>query len=105
MLLSRTTSKKIMLSPGERAMSRIVEGGLIQDSPVTTKNLSHVKMIYGSNVLVLKGKITWTNIPTLSVDTVKVPPAIMSLYRNIIGCADNFFVNKIIFFDRVSLNI
>ena len=86
-------------------MSRIVAGGLIQDSPVTTEHLRHSKFIHGPNSLVLKVKSTTPKIPTVSIDIVKVPPAIMSLYRNVVGCTDNFFVNKITLFGCASLNI
>ena len=86
-------------------MSRIVVCGLIQDSPVTTEHLSHAKVIYGPNVLGMKGKSTRPNIPTLSVDIVKFPQEIMSLYHNVVSCADKFFVNNITFFVCVSLNI
>ena len=86
-------------------MKRIARDGLIQGSPVTTKHLTHANYIYGPDVLGLKLKDTKQNIPFISVDIIKVPPSITSLYRNVTTCGNVFLVNKIVLFGAISLNI
>ena len=94
-----------MLIPGRRKMDRISCDSLIQGSPVTTKNLVHTNHIYGPDVLGLKEKGAKWKIPYISLDIIKVPPSITSIYRNVITCGDVFFVNKVALFGEISLNI
>ena len=86
-------------------MERIAHDGIIQDSTFTTDNLTHANHIYGPDVLGLKGKGTKRNIPSISVDILKVLHSITSLYQNMTVCGDVFFVNKVAFFGAISLNI
>ena len=86
-------------------MDWISRDGLIQGSPVTTKNLAHANNIYGPDVLGLKEKGTKRKIPYTSLYIIKVPPSITSIYRNVITCGDVFFVNKVALFGEISLNI
>ena len=97
--------QQTMLSPGKHKMEHIAHDGLIQDSPVTTENLTYANHIYVPDVLGLKGKGTKRKIPTISIDIVKVQPSISSLYCNLTACGDVFFVNKIAFFGAIVLNI
>ena len=94
-----------MLSPGKLNMERIAHDGLIKDSPITTKHLTHANHIYGPDALGLKGKGTKRKTPSISVDIIKVPPSITSLYQNVTACGDVFFVNKVVFFGTISLNV
>ena len=86
-------------------MYQIAHYGLIKGSPVATNNLAHTNHIYGTDVLELKGKGIKRNIPYISVDIIKVPPSITSLYRNVTTCGDVLVVNKVTLFGEVSLNI
>ena len=97
--------QQTILIPGRRKMDWISRDGLIQGSPVTTKNLAHANNIYGPDVLGLKEKGTKRKIPYTSLYIIKVPPSITSLYRNVTTCGDVFFVNKVAFFGAISLNI
>ena len=64
--------QQTMLVPGKHKMEGIDRYGLIQDSPVTTKHLTHANHIYGPDVLGIKGKETKRKIPSISVDIIKV---------------------------------
>ena len=94
-----------MLSPGKHNMEHIDRDGLIQESPVTTEHLTHANHIYGPGVLGLKVKGAKQKIPSISVDIIKVPPSITSLYRNVTACGDVLFVSKVTLFSAISLNI
>ena len=94
-----------MLIPGRNKMYQIACDGLIKGSPVATNNISHTNHIYGTDVLGLKGKGIERNIPYISVDIIKVPPSITSLYRNVTTCYEVLVVNKVTLFVAVSLNI
>ena len=71
--------QQTMLRTGKHKMKRIACDGLTQDSPVTTKYLTHANHIYFPDVLGLKGKGTKRMIPSISVYIIKVPPSISSL--------------------------
>ena len=94
-----------MLIPGKRKMERIAHNGLIQESPVTTKHITHTNHIYGPDFRGLKGKGTKRKIPSISVDITKILPSITSLYQNVTACGDVFFVNKVTLFRAIRLNI
>ena len=94
-----------MMSPGKHKMDLIARDGLIQDSPITTKHLTHANHIYGPDVLGLKVKVTKRNIPSISVDIIKVLPLISSIYRNVTACGDVLFVNKFALFGAICLSI
>ena len=94
-----------MLIPGKRKMERIAHNGLIQESPVTTKHITHTNHTYGPDFRGLKGKGTKRKIPSISVDITKILPSITSLYQNVTAGGDIFFVNKVTLFRAIRLNI
>ena len=94
-----------MMSPGKHKMDLIARNGLIQDSPLTTKHLTPANHIHGPDVLGIKGKVTKLNIPSISVDIIKILPSISSLYSNITACGDVLFINKVALFGAICLNI
>jgi hypothetical protein len=59
-------------------------------------------MIWGKNVVALKGKTTWTKPDPVARDFVKVPVELLKLHREVYNTADLFFVNKIPFFLTLS---
>jgi hypothetical protein len=91
--------------PSTRDYLKIVEGGMLQNCPVSRGDIMAAEDIFGPNLGSLKGKTVRhknIHVPSLVAD---VPYEIIRAHRDVTLCFDIMFVNRIAFLVTVSRSI
>ena len=93
--------------PSEADFQRILAHGLIRNCPVTPIDAKRALAIYGPDIATLKGKTTRAGAaPRLpAFEAVPLPPPVLEHHRNVVLCADFFFVQGHIFLHTISRDI
>jgi len=97
--------QNIIGRPSTRDFSKIVEGNMLRNCPVTKADILAAEDIFGPNLGSLKGKTGRTksdHVPSLVAD---LPYNIIKTHRNVILGFDIMFVNKIAFLVTISRNV
>jgi hypothetical protein len=83
--------------PSLKDYKMLVESGLINNCPVTTKDVQVAEDIFGADIHALKGKTTRTKPTRVETDYVEVPHEILKLHKDVTLCGD-IFLYKVIHF-------
>jgi hypothetical protein len=97
--------QNIIGRPSTRDYVKIVEGGMLQNCPVSRADVTAAEDIFGPNLGSLKGKTVRNkndHVPSLVAD---VPFDIIKTHRNVTLWFDIMFVNKIAFLVTVSRSL
>ena len=102
--LARATLFKIGL-PSVRDFKHLIRYNLINNCPVTLKDVDLAERIFGPSIANLKGKTTRTRPTPVRQDIVSIPEALKEPHKDVTLDIDILFVNKIPFLMSVSHNI
>ena len=94
-----------LVYPSIKDFEWAVVSNLIQDCPITKRDIEVAQAIWGKDVCALKGKTVRSNAPRVGGMALKVPREFLNLHREVYLTVDLFFVNKIIFFLTLSRKI
>ena len=97
--------RKVLFSPSDWDMVRIVDGRLLENITIECKNLVTSNEIFGPDLIALKGKTVSQKTPEVQVEIESVPVAIMSLYCQDTVASNILFVNRISFLISISLHL
>jgi Reverse transcriptase (RNA-dependent DNA polymerase) len=91
--------------PSLKDYKLLVENGLINNCPVSVKDIQVAEDIFGPDVNALKGKTTRTAPKRVEIDYVDVPKDLLKVHKDVTLCGDIFFVQGYPFFVTLSRNI
>ena len=82
---------------------RVIQNGLIRNSPVTVGDVRRSNVIYGPPIPPIKGRTRYQNAPrTTEKDIMQLPAALYEELKNVTLCIDYHFVNGIPVFHSIS---
>src|SRR6056297_3221525 len=88
--------------PTYEDLKKIVRLNTIQNCPVTAEHVAVAEKVYGKDIASVKGKATRRKPPTVTIDTVDIPPELKLNQQLVDLCIDAFFVNRITFLGSIS---
>ena len=91
--------------PSTRDYVKIVEGGMLQNCPVSRQDIAAAEDIFGPNLGSLKGKTVRHKNDRVDSLVADVPYDIIKVHKDVTLCFDIMFVNKIAFLVTVSRSI
>ena len=91
--------------PSTRDFAKIVEGGMLQNCPVTREDIAAAEDIFGPNLGSLKGKTVRHKNNRVDSLVADVPYDIIKVHKDVTLCFDIMFVNKIAFLVTVSRSL
>jgi hypothetical protein len=92
--------------PSYRDFCNMIKFQMIQNCPITVRDVQTAEAIYGKDVYAVRGKTVRRQPSHVRDDVlVPVPPSILTHYRKITLCIDLFFIDKIPFFTTISRKI
>ncbi len=95
----------VMGSPPLRNLKYFIRQGLVDNCPVTTKDLDIAEKIYGPDVSTLKGRSTRSKPKPIVDDTIEVPPEILDNNQRLELCMDIMFINKMPFMTAIDRSL
>jgi Reverse transcriptase (RNA-dependent DNA polymerase) len=91
--------------PSTRDYVKIVEGGMLQNCPVSRQDIVAAEDIFGPNLGSLKGKTVRHKNDRVESLVADVPYDIIKVHKDVTLCFDIMFVNKIAFLVTVSRSL
>jgi hypothetical protein len=91
--------------PSLKSYLRIIDDNLLQNCPVTRRDVMIAEHIFGPDVGSLKGKTVRQYPATVKIQVTSVPESIMSQYSEVTVGGDIMFVNRIPFLVSISRHI
>ena len=91
--------------PSTRDYVKIVEGGMLQNCPVSRQDIATAEDIFGPNLGSLKGKTVRHRSKRADSLVADVPYDIIKAHKDVTVCFDIMFVNKIAFLVTVSRSL
>ena len=85
-----------MVFPSISTSKHAIDNGIINNCPITSKNIDNYIKIFGTPIPLLKGKGTRKTPKVVSSTTSQTPTEILDVNSNITLNIDTFFINKII---------
>jgi hypothetical protein len=82
-----------------------VSTGQIKNCPVTSTDIKIAEIIFGPNIMCLKGKTTRSKTTQAHLEPIKIPISISEKYRDVTLAADIMFVRGFKFLVTVSEHI
>ena len=93
---------KTLAYPSTKYFRWVVQSHQIKNFPVTVQNVIDTINIWGKYLDAFKGKNNWSKLNIVERDQMELPIKILKLNREVFLIAYIFFVNKILFFLKVS---
>jgi len=72
---------------------QLLRQNIIQDCPVTVKDVNIAEKIFGPDIGSLKGKTTRKKPPVVRNDDIEIPPELLHQHDDLVYCMDIMFVN------------
>ena len=82
-------------SPTVANMKLILKQNLIEECPVTSKDVEVAELIFGPEVGTLKGKTVRKKSPVVKSDIIEIPKEILDKHQNLVLEIDLMFVNRL----------
>src|SRR5210317_193221 len=83
----------------------MIKNNMLMNCLVTVEDIKNAEKIFGPDIHVLKGKTVRQKPMPVTVDYVKIPAKILTLYHKVVLAIDIFFVNNLAFFISVARNL
>jgi hypothetical protein len=97
--------QKTIGRPSLRTFLNIVDNNLLQNCPVTRKDIMAAEDIFGPDIGSLKGKTVRSASVPVDIRIENLPATVMLRYKEVTLCGDIMFVNKTPFLVTISRDI
>ena len=86
-------------------VSRTSNSSLFRDCPLTTRDISNTRAIFGPSLPCTQGKLVWSRPKRVEPVYISIPAQLISLHKYVTLAADVMFVSGIPFFVALSRRI